>query len=62
MAAGVYRPGDPVAVAEVLWTAAHGVVSLEVAGILPPSAERFAAATDAAARWFVPPVGSGGTG
>jgi AcrR family transcriptional regulator len=62
MAAGVYRPGDPVAVAEVLWTAAHGVVSLEVAGVLPPSAERFAAATDAAAMWFVPPVGGGGTG
>ncbi len=32
MEAGVLRPGDPEAVADLLWAAAHGVVSLELAG------------------------------
>lgn len=35
MAAGVLRSGDPDAVAELLWAAAHGVVSLELAGHFP---------------------------
>jgi hypothetical protein len=30
--AGVFEPGDPQAVAEVLWAATHGAVSLELAG------------------------------
>ena len=35
MDAGVLRAGDPRAVAEVLWAAVHGVVSLELAGHFP---------------------------
>jgi AcrR family transcriptional regulator len=35
MDAGALRPGDPQAVAEVLWAAVHGVVSLELAGHFP---------------------------
>lgn len=35
MAAGILLPGDAEAVAEVLWAAAHGVVSLELAGHFP---------------------------
>jgi AcrR family transcriptional regulator len=58
--AGLLRPGDPSAVAEVLWAAAHGVVSLELAGLLPASGERFAAATHAAVAWFLPPGGAAG--
>lgn len=53
MDAGVYRPGDPVAVAEVLWAAAHGVLSLELAGVLPPDEDRYRAATSAATEWFL---------
>jgi hypothetical protein len=44
MDAGALRPGDPQAVAEVLWAAVHGVVSLELAGHFPDpgtAAERF---------------------
>ncbi len=57
MAAGVYAPGDPAAVAEVLWAAAHGVISLELAGHLGPdgAAERYAAATDAVTAWYARP-------
>jgi AcrR family transcriptional regulator len=51
--AGVYRAGDPVAVAEVLWAAAHGVLSLELAGVLPPGDDRYLAATSAATEWFL---------
>lgn len=36
MDAGVLIEGDPKAVAEVLWAAAHGVVSLELAGHFTP--------------------------
>jgi AcrR family transcriptional regulator len=35
MAAGILRPVDPVEVADVLWAAAHGMVSLELAGYYP---------------------------
>jgi AcrR family transcriptional regulator len=38
MDAGALRPGDPQPVAEVLWAAVHGVVSLELAGHLPDPA------------------------
>jgi hypothetical protein len=64
MAAGVYRPGDPAAVAQVLWAAAHGVISLEVAGVFGPEGadQRFADATGAATAWFISPDGGGGTG
>ena len=44
MDAGVLNPGDPRAVAEVLWAAVHGAVSLELAGHFPDpevAAERF---------------------
>jgi AcrR family transcriptional regulator len=53
MDAGIYRPGDPYAVAQVLWSAAHGVISLELAGILQPDEERYRAATSAATEWFM---------
>lgn len=36
MAAGLLRSDDPVEVAVALWSAAHGLVSLEIAGLLPP--------------------------
>ncbi len=35
LAAGILRPVDPVEVADVLWAAAHGMVSLELAGYYP---------------------------
>ena len=38
MDAGALRPGDPQPVAEVLWAAVHGVVSLELAGQFPHKA------------------------
>src|SRR5918993_359272 len=44
MEAGMLRAGDPRAVAEVLWAAVHGVVSLELAGHFPDpdvAADRF---------------------
>jgi AcrR family transcriptional regulator len=44
MAAGALRSGDAGAAAEVLWAAAHGVVSLELAGHFPDpavAADRF---------------------
>ena len=52
--AGICRTGDPGAIAEALWAAAHGVVSLEVAGLLPVSEERFIAVTHGAVAWFLP--------
>jgi AcrR family transcriptional regulator len=51
MDAGVLRPGDPRAVAEVLWAAVHGTVSLELAGHFPDpavAADRFQTLTSAA--------------
>lgn len=60
MAAGIYRPGDPVAVAEVLVAAAHGVISFELAGVFVPSPERYAAASRAVIEWFVSPGGAAG--
>jgi AcrR family transcriptional regulator len=54
--AGLFTPDDPHAIAQVLWAAAHGVISLELAGLLTPddAARRFQTATRAATRWFVP--------
>ena len=60
MDAGIYRPGDPVAVAEVLVAAAHGVISFELAGVFAPSEERYAAAGRAVIEWFVSPGGAAG--
>jgi AcrR family transcriptional regulator len=60
MDAGALRPGDPQAVAEVLWAAVHGVVSLELAGHLPDpgtAAERFATLASAAILPFLPDQG-----
>ena len=51
MDAGALRPGDPQAVAEVLWAAVHGVVSLELAGHFPDpeaGADRFRSLASAA--------------
>jgi AcrR family transcriptional regulator len=55
--AGTLRPGDPRAVAEVLWAAVHGVVSLELAGHFPDSdaaADRFQTLASAAVLPFLP--------
>lgn len=56
MDAGALRPGDPQAVAEVLWAAVHGVVSLELAGHFPDpaGADRFRSLTSAAILPFLP--------
>jgi AcrR family transcriptional regulator len=51
MDAGALRPGDPRAVAEVLWAAVHGAVSLELAGHFPDpavAADRFQTLASAA--------------
>jgi AcrR family transcriptional regulator len=59
--AGVLIPADPRAVAEVLWAAAHGVVSLEIAGHFPDpevAAERYRTLTRAALAAFLPEPGS----
>lgn len=51
MDAGALRPGDPQPVAEVLWAAVHGVVSLELAGHFPDpatGADRFRSLASAA--------------
>jgi AcrR family transcriptional regulator len=58
MDAGGLRPGDPQAVAEVLWAAVHGVVSLELAGHFPdPRAaeDRFRTLASAAILPFLDP-------
>jgi hypothetical protein len=54
--AGVLRAGDPRAVAEVLWAAVHGAVSLELAGHFPDpevAADRFRTLATAAALPFL---------
>jgi AcrR family transcriptional regulator len=51
MDAGALLPGDPRAVAEVLWAAVHGAVSLELAGHFPDpavAADRFQTLASAA--------------
>ena len=53
--AGAFRAEDPRAIAEVLWAAVHGAVSLELAGYArdPAAADRrFETATAAARAWF----------
>ncbi|NUR24572.1 MAG: WHG domain-containing protein, partial [Catenulispora sp.] len=54
--AGVFRPdADPDEVADVLWAAAHGVISLERAGHFPDGelgAQRYRTLTRAAAASF----------
>jgi hypothetical protein len=57
MDAGALVPGDPRVVAEVLWAAVHGSVSLELAGHFPDpatAAERFQTLTGAAIGPFLP--------
>jgi AcrR family transcriptional regulator len=57
MDAGALRPGDPRAVAEVLWAAVHGAVSLELAGHFPDpevAADRFRTLASAAIIPFLP--------
>ncbi|MET8702525.1 TetR/AcrR family transcriptional regulator [Kitasatospora sp. NPDC058032] len=43
--AGVFRPGDPYEISKLFWAAAHGAVSLELAGHFPPesAARRYTA-------------------
>jgi AcrR family transcriptional regulator len=52
--AGVFRPADPAHVAGVLWAAAHGAVSLELAGYegAHGAEARFQDLLAAAAAWF----------
>jgi AcrR family transcriptional regulator len=57
MEAGVLKTGDPRAVAEVLWAAVHGAVSLELAGHFPDpevADDRFQTLTSAAILPFLP--------
>lgn len=57
MEAEVLAPGDPQAVAEVLWAAVHGAVSLELAGHLPDpdiALDRFRTLASAAVLPFLP--------
>jgi AcrR family transcriptional regulator len=57
MDAGALRAGDPQPVAEVLWAAVHGVVSLELAGHFPgpeAAADRFQTLISAAIVPFLP--------
>lgn len=53
--AGVFRPQDPAHIARVLWAAAHGAVSLELAGYegAIDAETRFNDLLAAAAAWFV---------
>jgi len=55
IAAGVFRPADPAHVAGVLWAAAHGAVSLELAGHegAVDAEARFQDLLAAAATWFL---------
>jgi AcrR family transcriptional regulator len=54
--AGVFRDADPAHVAGVLWAAAHGAVSLELAGYegAVDAEARFQDLLAAAAAWFLP--------
>ena len=57
MDAAALAPGDPLAVAEVLWAAVHGAVSLELAGHFPApevAADRFRTLASAAILPFLP--------
>lgn len=61
IAAGFLVPADPQAVAEVLWAAAHGVVSLELAGHFPDpdiALERYRTLTRAALGAFLADQGA----
>jgi AcrR family transcriptional regulator len=51
---GVFRPGEPDEIAEVLWAASHGVISLELSGHLTgeAAAARYEVAARAATEWF----------
>ncbi|MER6362557.1 TetR/AcrR family transcriptional regulator [Kitasatospora sp. NPDC001527] len=53
--AGVFRPGDPYEISKLLWAAAHGAVSLELAGHFPPDTadRRFTALMAAVGRAFL---------
>lgn len=61
MDAGVFVDGDAGAVAEILWAAAHGVVSLELAGHFSPevAAERYRTLCRAAMASFLAEPESG---
>ncbi|MDV6013955.1 TetR/AcrR family transcriptional regulator [Haloechinothrix sp. LS1_15] len=52
---GVFAPADPLAAARVLWAAAHGAVSLELAGFEGriDAEERYATLLGATAAWFM---------
>ena len=53
--AGIFRPtADPAEITDVLWAAAHGIISLERAGHIPPATapDRFRTLTSAAVAAF----------
>ncbi|MFE6224330.1 TetR/AcrR family transcriptional regulator [Streptomyces sp. NPDC057854] len=54
IAAGVFRPGDAREISKLLWAAAHGAVSLEIAGHFPPdvAARRYASLMEALGQAF----------
>jgi hypothetical protein len=61
---GLLRPDDPAGITQVFWAAAHGVISLELSGLIDPAvgAHRFDTAVRAAVSWFVPdPISQRGT-
>jgi AcrR family transcriptional regulator len=49
-----FRPGDPEEIAQVLWAASHGVISLELSGHFTGevAAARYELAARAATEWF----------
>ncbi|MFB7474042.1 TetR/AcrR family transcriptional regulator [Kitasatospora sp. NPDC056184] len=55
IATGVFRPGDPHEISKLLWAAAHGAVSLELAGHFPPDTadQRFTTLMAAVGRAFL---------
>ncbi|WP_438319443.1 TetR/AcrR family transcriptional regulator (plasmid) [Streptomyces sp. HUAS TT3] len=53
--AGVFRPGDAYEISKLFWAAAHGAVSLEIAGHFPPdsAARRYDALLAAVGQTFL---------
>ncbi|MFF9343061.1 MULTISPECIES: TetR/AcrR family transcriptional regulator [unclassified Streptomyces] len=54
VAAGIFRPGDAGEISKLFWAAAHGAVSLEIAGHFPPdvAARRYTALMEALGHAF----------
>lgn len=58
---GVFRPGDAYEISKLFWAAAHGAVSLEIAGHFPPdsAARRYDTLMAAVGRTFLAEQGQG---